>query len=217
MQRPAISYNLRHLSKNKDSPFWIKTLCDAALLSAILYGCESWMCPNIGRVSTIYMAAVKLLLGFRKTRPNDLCLLELAYPSVNAMVRNIQQRSIQRLMAERRHMVDDPFNMIWTLVADSRTPATRYVMDLLQESDILANHCTSIKVGVRTRKGSTDNTYSDIINPILDVYQVYTHKLTAVSEYERLSFTRMRLSAHNLAIETGRWGRKPRERQRIHT
>ena len=56
-------------------------------------------------------------------------------------------------------------------------------------------------------------TYRDI-NPELLEHNVYAlNHRSFVSELYRLDFTRLRLSSHNLKIETGRWSRLPRERR----
>ena len=42
----------------------------------------------------------------------------------------------------------------------------------------------------------------------LEIHPVYN---TCVQEHRRIEFTRMRIGAHRLRIETGRWSRTPRE------
>ena len=46
------------------------------------------------------------------------------------------------------------------------------------------------------------------INPELSVFPLYSKQ---IPEYARISATRLRLSSHNLRIETGRWARIQRE------
>ena len=48
------------------------------------------------------------------------------------------------------------------------------------------------------------------INPSLSVHRIYSAPQT-FPEYKRESFTRLRVSSHSLRVETGRWGRLPRE------
>ena len=52
------------------------------------------------------------------------------------------------------------------------------------------------------------------MNPELEVHTAYTTKFNPVAEYQRVAFTKMRLSAHDLAIEKGRWSRTPREERK---
>ena len=60
---------------------------------------------------------------------------------------------------------------------------------------------------------STSNrlTFYKSINPNLNMHEIYKN-ITKVNEIERISWKRLRLSAHSLAIETGRWNRRGRGR-----
>ena len=49
------------------------------------------------------------------------------------------------------------------------------------------------------------------LNPSLSVHELYGLK-GGIRELERVSWTRLRLSAHSLAIEEGRWNRRGRGR-----
>ena len=51
------------------------------------------------------------------------------------------------------------------------------------------------------------NTYLTI-NPLLVVSPVYSNKCIYIPDFMRISFTRLRLSSHNLKVETGRWFRR---------
>ena len=66
------------VAKNSDFPFWVKRkVLGAALMSTILYGCESWLGSGMNVTQSVYNTALKTLLGVRQTTPNDLVLLEL--------------------------------------------------------------------------------------------------------------------------------------------
>ena len=52
------------------------------------------------------------------------------------------------------------------------------------------------------------------MNPKLEVHKVYLNKEPKTPEYKRIALTRLRLSAHQLKIETGRWSRIPRDQRR---
>ena len=54
-------------------------------------------------------------------------------------------------------------------------------------------------------------TFYKSVNPNLNVHEIYTSNVK-VNEIERISWTRLRLSAHSLAIERGRWNRRGRGR-----
>ena len=77
------------LKKNNDIPFIVKKrIFDAALMSAILYGCESWLNADLRPVMKLYHVSIKQLLGVRGTTCNDLCYLELSYPPLKDLVRS---------------------------------------------------------------------------------------------------------------------------------
>ena len=75
------------VNKNNDIPFIVKKkVFDAALMSAILYGCESWMNGDLKPIDILYKWCIKQLLGVRKTTSNDICLIELGLPPLRALV-----------------------------------------------------------------------------------------------------------------------------------
>ena len=66
------------VNKNNDVPFHVKSkVFQAAFMSTILYGCESWLNGDVKPINRIYMWCIKQMLGVRKTPCNDLCLMEL--------------------------------------------------------------------------------------------------------------------------------------------
>ena len=75
------------VAKNCNFPFGVKkNVFQAAILSAILYSCESWLSNSVKAIGRLYMSLVKSLLGVRISTPNDLCLIELGYPTVKGRI-----------------------------------------------------------------------------------------------------------------------------------
>ena len=69
------------INRNNDVPFIIKKkIFDAALMSAMLYGCESWLSGDLKPMEKLYKWCIKQLLGVRRTTSNDICLVELGLP-----------------------------------------------------------------------------------------------------------------------------------------
>ena len=86
------------LDKNSDIPFIVKKrVFDACLLSAILYGCESWLNGDLKPVCKIYNWALKCLLGVRPTTCNDLCYIETGYASLKAIVKSRQRKFFAKM------------------------------------------------------------------------------------------------------------------------
>ena len=207
---------MKHVAKfaafvknNADFPFWVKKkVMNAALFSAIMYGCESWTCGSAKLLRPTYITVVKTLLGVRQQTANDLCLLEVGLPDVVARIKMIQKNFMQKILCDRRDLADDPFMSIWKICCDRNTPAVKYFHAILTGPDPVKEDTTRRQTSVRASARPKFMTYVDL-NPSLSVNRIYTDR--AVMEHQRIYTTRFRLSAHNLAIETGRWSRIPRE------
>ncbi len=81
------------LKKNFEVPFYVKRkLYEAALMSSVLYGCESWLNGDLRPVIKLYNWGLKQLLGVRMTTCNDLCYLESGFPPLRALVTQRQRK-----------------------------------------------------------------------------------------------------------------------------
>ena len=98
------------LESNKNAPFVVKkTVVDACFNASLLYGCEGWLgAKPSSTLNSMYMKAIKMLLGVRQSTPNDNCLIEAGYPSLEAAVRQRQRKFLQRMIDERKDLDDDP-------------------------------------------------------------------------------------------------------------
>ena len=198
------------IRKNVDIPFSVKQkVFEAAVLSSILYGCESWLTKNLSTVKTSYMHCVKSLLSVRKTTPSDTCLIEAGLPTLSERVCTIQKNCYTKLLVERDHSEDDPLTHVWSIVSRANTPGARYI------NAVIGSDPTSERKKLKDRLLESEKsryiTYRSEMNPELCVHPMY--KNLSVAEHERIVATRIRLSSHNLAIEKGRWSRIPRERR----
>lgn len=186
-------------------------MLDSALLASMFYGCEAWICRKLEEPQQLYISALKTLLGVRKTTPNDLCLTELGYPTARGFIRQIQQQFYRKIIAERSGMSDDPFITVWNMVKAAKTPGANYITELLAEDYPRAHDMNKICERIAHSSHTKPATYHTQMNPQQRVHPIYTTKTSKVPEYQRLAFTRLRLGAHSLAIEKGRWSRIPRE------
>ena len=200
------------IKKNNDVPFIVKRrVFDAALMSSLLYGCESWVGANIKPVVKLYNWALKELLGVRRTTPNLVCYAELGYPSLTDLLKYRQHKFFNKMWCERSNMVDDPLSFSINTVIDANSPVGKIVRDMIHNnvpkmSDLLVN----VHNAITTSDASRCNVYK-VINPGFVVHEVYTKKHT-INDLQRKSFTRFRVCGHNLAVETGRWNRRGRGR-----
>ncbi len=105
--------------------------------------------------------------------------------------------------------------MRWNCVASSRRlHGIHCKMSLIQERiacQQILSHARS-KERLLTPTSSVDRVYVTL-KPQLSVHPVYlcSSSTSSAPEYQRVEFSRLRLSAHNLRIETGIWQRMSRE------
>lgn len=187
------------LGKNSDFPFHIKLkVFDACILSSILYGCESWLCEDLASVNTIYMRAIKLLLGVRASTPNNTCLIELGYPTLKEIVRKRQRTFYTNYIQSRQNINHDPLFFTFELVKNSYPSIVKHLTTNLNIQNL-----EYIKNQVRISNKTKSMSYLSL-NPNLLTHEIY-HTNHFIPEFQRKVFTRLRLSSHNLKIETGRW------------
>ena len=205
---------INFLMKNCDFPFSVKRrVVEAAFNAAILYGCEGWLGASCHIMDKLYITAVKCLLGVRKTTANDLCLAETGLPPLQALVRHKQQKFITSMINKTASIQDDPFRFALELTHTGNATMSRYINTSLSVNNHIAEARDKLHERIRTSICTKFITYRDI-NPTMTVHDIYDiNNRCIVPEHYRVAFTRLRLSSHNLRIETGRWSRLPRERR----
>ena len=193
-------------SANTTMPFRIKrAVFDAAVTSALVYGTESWLTNNTKALETQYNTMVKCLLGVRSNTSMKLCMLEAGIPPLSSIIRRNRQSFLTRQFAQPN--AEHPFHQAHAVCTAENTPAARFVRAALE------HHLEPPLEGVaRTIRESVDATkfsnYCSRLNPGLSVSPVYTTEVY-IPDYQRTSFTRLRVMSHRLKVETGRWSRIP--------
>ncbi len=162
------------IRKNNDVPFIVKRrVLEAALMSSILYGCESWVNADYKPVIKLYNWALKQLLGVRKTTSNKVCYAEVGLPSLPDLIKLKQHTFFRRMWLERSEMHDDPLALAIRVTLVSRTPTGR-CMDTFPSteapnmSSIIENVCND----VANSDSSRCMTYKEI-NPHFEVHGIY--------------------------------------------
>ena len=69
-----------------------RKIFDAAVMSTILYSCESWLNGDIKPIEKQYKWCIKQLSSVRKTTNNDICMVELGLPPMRAFIRSRQKK-----------------------------------------------------------------------------------------------------------------------------
>ena len=112
------------------------------------------------------MTAIKVLLGVRKSTPEDLCLI------LKCRVESIQHKFYSKIIYERQDLRDDPFTIAWNLVKGSRTSGARYIESVLALQDIVTSDRITIKQKVTNATGTKYVVYREQINPHLDTRSI---------------------------------------------
>ena len=106
-------------------------------------------------------------------------------------------------------MVDDPLIFTINTVLNIRYGMQRYVRELIHETvNDVEQSMNRLKLNIVNSGSSRRTTYREI-NLDMSVHDISITKHN-IREIKRMSFTQFRLSAHSLAVEVGRWGRRGR-------
>jgi hypothetical protein len=200
------------VAKNRSMPFHLKrNVLNAALFSAMLYSCETWLVTNTKEVQKHYMAAIKLLLGVRGTSTNLLCLLESGYPEIDSLIMKRRIAFITKFL--RNAAGDEPLCKVLDICRPASTKSYKILQIAIDyEGDPVRNNIECLKERCRQRSATSSKVYTYLqLNPELSVHKVYESRIEAIPDHERQAFSRFRLSSHRLRIETGRWARQARE------
>ena len=200
------------VKKNNDVPFIVKRrVFDAALMSSLLYGCESWVGADVKPVIKLYNWAMKELLGVRKTTTNIVCYAELGYPSLPDLIKYRQHNFFKRMWTEKNAMNDDPLSFAMGTVVASNMPVAKIVQNIIHTNvPNMSELINKVHLSIANSDASKCVVYKEI-NPRFEVHEIYKSK-HALNDLKRISFSRFQVSGHSLAIETGHWNRRGRGR-----
>ena len=123
--RKSFSHVLKYVSffkKNNDIPLIVKRrVLDAAMMSSLPYGCESWVGANIKLfVTKLYNWAIKQILGVRKTTLNLVCYAEAGYTLLSDLIKFKQHKFFSSMWSQRSSMLDDSLSHTIRVVTTSR-------------------------------------------------------------------------------------------------
>ena len=212
LKMPHVLKFVSFIKKNNDIPFVVKKrVFDAALMSTLIYGCESWLAADLKPMAKMYNWCVKQLLGVRRSTCNDVCLVELGYPPLKDLIKFKQHKFFRTIWQERNSYDDDPLYFTMKIVCETNTVTARLIREFLASE--VASLDVSLQNVISEISGSGSSrrkTYKEI-NPSFSVHSIYNTKHT-IDENHRMSFTKLRVSGHCLACETGRWNRRGRGR-----
>ena len=75
------------IHENSQAPYEVKfKVLQAAVSSALLYGCESWFTDDMRCIDRAFIGCIKSLLGIRAETPLDLVFIETGTNPVHSLV-----------------------------------------------------------------------------------------------------------------------------------
>ena len=105
-----------------------KKVLDAAILSSLLYGCESWFLENPKEARNKYIGALKALLGVRESTRSDIILLETGMPTLKEIVCNRTSKFIKKNI--RGDIDETPLAKAYKMCQDKGKKGYRYLKKL---------------------------------------------------------------------------------------
>ena len=161
---------------NYDAPFRVKKrVLEAAFLSTILYGCESWLKVSLKPVTAMYMKAVRALLGVRGTTPSNLCLIESGLKPLECLVKKRQKKFFEKMITERSEMSDDPLMHAINIVKEHNKPVKMYIESVLNGENFVDSEINAMKEAITNAPPSATRSQTYLsLNPGLEVHPMYT-------------------------------------------
>ena len=192
---------------NTTIPFYLKKqVFESCLLSSVLYGCETWLTTNLKEIERVYIRMVKVLLGVRASTPSVNCLLELGLENLSTIVNERRRSFLQRKF--KNTDMDEPFHIMMEICKNIKSKSFNIIERCIN------NYENSSNISPRDICLNKPDTctkfvlYRSIMNSDLSVHPVY-RKGCLVPDFQRVVFTRLRLTSHSLISEKGRWSRTP--------
>ena len=200
------------LSKHPDAPYSVKkTVWNSAVVSAILYSCETWLTKDLSCASSLYRRTVKELLGVRQSTATNIIIVEAGIPDAKPFILSRQIAFMNKLRSSPSYP-GSPVHKAITLAATHQSPMGKYIqyLDTLT-LDPLSQSIEDARSHIASSDSSRCLAYASM-NPSLSVHPMYS--TASVLEHARIATTRLRTTSHSLKVETGRWARIERENRR---
>ena len=152
--------------KNQSMPFTFKKeVFEAVITTKLIYGCESWFTEDYKAIESLYMSALKSLLGVRKQTPNDIVLTECGVPEIKNRIRTCQQNFIKSKLTDS----EEPLTIVYKLCEENNTKAFRCLQRAMEFTGGTALRHEVMQGSTKTKTVTYRN-----INPSLSVHGMYT-------------------------------------------
>lgn len=214
-------------------------LYQSCVQSGLLFGAEIWGTANIDIIETVQCSFAKYALGVRKQTPNVGAISELGLLPYKKYVNYLILKYWLRIVLDKPPIIFDAYIQLRRIKSDRRNkPKTwcHYVENILNslgfpivwlnqgvaQKELFLRELLSRIRDVHTQEFDTVCSTS----PRLSVLSTLRSNPCRISLYLkcpvsiRKAIAKLRLSSHNLCIETGRWTKPkitPRESRFCHT
>ena len=140
-----------------------------------------------------------------------MCLVESGIPPIEHVIAKRRYKFLKSKLEENNP--DYPFIIAHRLVSENNGPVYQFIRRSLEYNPDINPFSNLVSLlRERGRDVTKFNTYTTELNRSMSIHPVYT-TVKFIPDYQRVSFSRVRLMSHSLKIEIGRWSRIPRERR----
>ena len=155
---------------NTQMPFvYKKKVFDAAITSAMLYSCETWLTNKFKGLERQYNKLIRCLLGVRKNTSMNLCMIETG---ISPLLEIIKYRRASFIKSKLRNIdMNEPFHFVYNMCRVANTPGFRYLNESLNYQHENPLEKISSFVSRKANEGNATKfaTYVNDLNPDMTV------------------------------------------------
>ena len=196
------------LRSNKLAPLSVKLeVLRACVTSALLHNCEAFGPTVPKQLESTYFSLIKACLGVRVSTPNKLVLIESGMPTLESMILSRQLNFFTKYVGNLKE--GTPRKEVFDTIVESGCDYMMHYVQLLNtyhsKNDVKEHYHNLLLNDVNVLAEKPEKFKYKI-------YKQFNPELKPVNSLKaHHRFSRLRLSSHNMPIETGRWSRTSRE------
>ena len=139
-----------------------RKVLQAAIISSLLYACESWLVESYKEVELMYIGALKALLGVRDTTRTDIVLIETGMPTLKEAVR--QRQAVFMKKSISGDIEDTPLAKAYRTCQNKGTKGYCYIKNLLDVPRNVTQTETKVFHGPRNESDNVPSHQSRFTN-----------------------------------------------------
>ena len=103
---------------------------------------------RLKRFESIYMTALRALLGVKTTTPSQLCLVEIGMPPLLGIVKSRQKVFLNKMMAHRSELEEDPLMHVLNITKEGNKVMWTYLQSVMNGGDFVKEEIERLKRSV---------------------------------------------------------------------